>query len=272
MLRAPAGPCKRRGEDAGRAHAGRRREAAACGSYSRPVLEGAFNFRDLGGLRLADGRALIARRLFRSDTLQALTPRDVTLLLDELGVCTVVDLRLASEVQAEGRGPLGESGRVRFVDSPFEMASADGVPPEQVLERLYERCLASDSLPLAVQSIAAHADRPLVFHCAAGKDRTGIVAAVVLGLIGVPDDAIVADYLRSAAAMPRMIERFNTWPRYREHLAAMPREVYAVEERPIRRLLAGVRDRFGGLREWAAHSGIAPSTVQRLQTLLVAPS
>jgi hypothetical protein len=233
------------------------------------MLEGAFNFRDLGGLELADGRRVRGGRLFRSDTLQALTPRDVELLLDHIGLRTVVDLRLAKEVQAEGRGLLGESGRVTFVDSPFEMASTEGVPTDQVLERLYERCLASDSLPLAVESIAASADRPTLFHCAAGKDRTGIVAAMVLGLVGVEEDAIVADYMRSAAAMPRMIERFQTWPRYREHLAAMPREVYAVEERPIRGLLAAVRHTFGGAREWAIRRGIAPSTLQRLETLLV---
>ena len=130
-------------------------------------------------------------------------------------------------------------------------------------------CLASDSLPLAIQSIANHAAAPVLFHCAAGKDRTGIVAAMVLGLVGVGDDAIVADYLRSAPAMPRMIERFMTWKRYREHLAATPPEVYAVEERPIRRLLGTVRDTFGGPRGWAARSGIAPSTVMQLERLLI---
>lgn len=233
------------------------------------MLEGAFNFRDLGGLPLADGRRTQTGRLFRSDTLQALTPRDVALLLEEVDLRTVVDLRLPQEVQEEGRGLLGQSGRVSFVDAPFEMASTEGIPADQVLERLYERCLASDSLPLAIESIAAHVDRPLLFHCAAGKDRTGIVAAVVLGLVGVDDDAIVTDYMRSAGAMPLVIERFQTWPRYREHFAAMPPEVYAVEERPIRRLLAAVRQNFGSMREWARCCGIAFSTVQRLQALLV---
>ena len=73
------------------------------------MLEGAFNFRDLGGLRLPDGRRIRQGRLFRSDTLQALTPGDVRVLLDELGLRTVVDLRLAKEVEEEGRGPLGET-------------------------------------------------------------------------------------------------------------------------------------------------------------------
>lgn len=233
------------------------------------MLEGAFNCRDLGGLPLADGRRVRTRRLFRSDTLQALTAGDIDVLLERIGLRTVVDLRLAKEVQEEGRGLLGASGRVTFIDSPFEMASTEGIEPAQVLHRLYERCLASDSLPLAIESIAAHADRPTLFHCAAGKDRTGIVAAMVLGLVGVGEDAIVADYLRSAAAMPRMIERFQTWPRYRDHLATMPREVYAVEEGPIRTLLATVREQFGSPREWAARNGIGAATVLRMERLLV---
>lgn len=235
------------------------------------MLQGAYNFRDLGGLPLRDGRRVRAGRLFRSDTLQALTPQDVARLLDDLAVRTIIDLRLAKEVQEEGRGLLGASGRVVFIDSPFEMAATEGVPPDQVLELLYERCLASRSLPLAVESIAEHADRPTLFHCAAGKDRTGVVAATVLGLVGVDEDAIVADYMRSRDAMPRMIERFRTWSRYREHMAVTPPEVYAVEERPIRRLLEVLRVQYGGVQEWASQQGIPASTIVKLTHHLVDP-
>lgn len=234
------------------------------------MLEGAFNFRDLGGLPLPDGRRIRHGRLFRSDTLQALTVRDVTILLEDIGLKTVIDLRLAEEVREQGRGLLGESGRVGFVDAPFGMASTDGIPADEVLDRLYERCLVSDSLPRAVQCIAEHAHAPVLFHCAAGKDRTGIVAATVLGLVGVDEETIVADYLRSAAAMPRIIERFRTWPRYREHHAAMPAQVYAVDERPIRHFLGCMRERFGGARQWAANNGLAAAALARLEQQVVA--
>ncbi len=229
------------------------------------VLQGAFNFRDLGGLALKSGGRTRPGRLFRSDTLQALTPQDVTLLRDRLGMRTVIDLRLAHELADEGRGPLAASGEIGFVHAPMEMAATEGIPPHQVLNRLYARCLASASLPQAITRIAENADRPTLFHCAAGKDRTGVVAAVVLSLLGVDEDTIVADYLRSAAAMPRMVERFMTWPRYRDHLAAMPPEVYAVEEGPIRGLLASLNDDFGGARAWADRQGIGAPVVQELE-------
>lgn len=149
------------------------------------------------------------------------------------------------------------------------LAANGNIAPDQVLNRLYARCLASESLPQAITRIAENADRPTLFHCAAGKDRTGVVAAVVLSLLGVDEDAIVTDYLRSAAAMPRMVERFMTWPRYREHLAAMPPEVYAVEEGPIRVLLTTLNDDFGGARAWAARQGIATPVVQELERHLI---
>lgn len=238
-------------------------------SQERPLPSGAFNFRDLGGLPLRDGRRVRPGRLYRSDTLQALTQEDVCYLHDHCGVRTVVDLRLAVEVRDEGRGLIADCGDVNFINSPLEMASTDGIPAGEVLQRLYERSLASESLPRAITSIAEQAERPLLIHCAAGKDRTGIVAAMVLGLIGVELEAIVGDYMRSRAAMPWMLERFSTWPRYREHVAAMPPEVYAVEEGPIRHLLALVEEEFGGIRQWASQRGIPPSAVERLQLLLV---
>lgn len=238
---------------------------------SHPELQGALNFRDLGGLPLADGRSVRLGRLFRSDTLQALTSLDAGLLTGKLGLRTVVDLRLADEVAEQGRGPLADFDQVRFVDAPLEMASITGLAPDEVLDRLYERCLASPSLPRAIGHIAAHCDAPTLFHCAAGKDRTGIVAALVLALIGVDEEAIVADYLRSGLAMPRMLERFMQWPRYRVHVLAMPPEVYAVDERPICRLLAGLRDEFGDVRTWAKARGLTASTLARLETHLVDP-
>ena len=151
-------------------------------------------------------------RLFRSDTLQALTPDDITHLVAVLGIEAIVDLRQAREVAEEGRGPLSECPGITYINTPLAMTSADSVSPDEVLNALYMRCLAPDSmLPRAVEHLAALAGRPTVFHCAAGKDRTGLVAAVVLKLLGVDDDVIVADYMASAPNMPRMLERFASW-------------------------------------------------------------
>ncbi len=143
---------------------------------------------------------------------------------------------------------------------------------EEVLNALYLGSLEPGSmLPSAVGLLADFAGHPTVFHCAAGKDRAGLVAAVVLRLLGVDDDVIVADYMASAENMPRMLERFASWPTYRDHLAGMPPQVYAVEEPPIRLFLAELDSRYGNARAWALSNGIPSETLARLEhALLVA--
>lgn len=233
------------------------------------TLVGAFNFRDLGGLPRKHGGRIRPGRVFRSDTPQMLTSTDTEVLVGDCGIRTVVDLRLASEISEEGRGPLGACHQVHYINSPLEMASTEGIPPGQILDHLYARCLASPSLPQAIEAIAEQVDHPILFHCAAGKDRTGVVAAMLLALLGVEPDAIVADYMRSRDAMPRIIERFKSWPRYREHMATMPPEVYGVAESTIRRLLKAIEVEHGGAREWAERRGIAPSSLMRLEQHLI---
>lgn len=233
-------------------------------------LAGAFNFRDLGGLVARDGRAVECGRLFRSDTLQVLTPGDVAHLTTNLGLEGVVDLRGAQEVAEEGRGPLAERAEIRYVNTPLDMASRGNLAPEDVVNALYLGTLDPGSnLPRAVEALAGLAGRPTVFHCAAGKDRTGLVAAVVLRLLGVDDAAIVGDFMASAHNMPRIVERMADWPRYRDHLAAMPAQVYAVEEAPIRLFLAELDRRFGGARGWALRHGIGPEMLSRMEQSLL---
>jgi protein-tyrosine phosphatase len=229
-------------------------------------LSGAFNFRDLGGLATRDGRVTQHGRLYRSDTLQALTPDDVTQLTTQFGVEAIVDLRLATEVADEGRGLLASVAGVRHINAPLGMASIDNLRPDEVLNALYLSSLAPGSmLPRAVEHLASLAGRPTVFHCAAGKDRTGLLAAVVLRLVGVDDELIVADYMDSAHNMPRMMERFATWPRYRDHLAQMPPQVYAVEELPIRLFLAELDKRYCSTRTWALRNGIGSEALSKLE-------
>jgi protein-tyrosine phosphatase len=229
-------------------------------------LTGAFNFRDLGGLATRDGRVTQRGRLYRSDTLQALTPEDVIQLTAQFGVEAIVDLRLPDEVADEGRGPLASFVGIRHINTPLDMASIDNLRPEEVLNALYLSSLEPGSmLPMAVEHLASLAGRPTVFHCAAGKDRTGLLAAVVLRLVGVDDELIVADYMDSAHNMPRIMERFASWPRYRDHQAQMPPQVYAVEEPPIRLFLAELDKRYGSARAWASSHGIGPEALATLE-------
>lgn len=232
------------------------------------VLQGAFNFRDLGGLRTHDGRRVRTGRVFRSDTLQALTAEDVRLLRDTLQLRGIVDLRLEREVQEEGRGLLGDCPDIRFANSPLNMAATEGVAPDRVMPELYLGCLVpGDALISALQQLSEMADEPVVFHCAAGKDRTGVLAAVLLRLLGVTDDDIVADFMKSALPMPKMVERFSTWPRYREHMANTPPQAYAVEQAPLRELLDRLDTEHGGVIAWAQERGLSKQSILRLSEM-----
>ena len=234
------------------------------------MLEGAYNFRDLGGLRNSDGHHLRYGRVFRSDTLQALTPRDAQRLYEELGVRGVVDLRLADEVRTEGRGPLADFSDIRYANVPLCMAATKDIPAEEVMRELYLGCLAPEAhLGSALQHLCDMAEQPVVFHCAAGKDRTGILAAVLLRLLDVTDSDILEDYMKSAPAMPRMIERFATWPRYRDHMADTPHQVYDVEPSPLVALLHALDHQHAGVLGWGRSQKLSMSSIHRLRALLL---
>src|SRR6185312_6941474 len=176
------------------------------------VLSGAYNFRDLGGMRTRDGGVLRRGRLFRSDTLQELTDEDVARLVDELEIAFVVDLRQAVEAVEEGRGPLARRP-VCYANVPLvDVDAPAGTPGELTVTQYLDHLEHDPNLVVAVELVASVVHRPTVLHCAAGKDRTGVVTALVLGLLGVEDEQIVADYMVTATNMDRITERFGRWP------------------------------------------------------------
>jgi len=235
----------------------------------RPVrgLVGAYNFRDLGGLRCADGRRVRHGLLHRSDTLQALTPDDVRYLVDEVGIELVVDLRRGGEAVAQGRGLLAET-TVTYLNVPLaEAPEASQHPPREQTLIFYLDHLRSptSALPMLVQMLAAVAGRPVLVHCAAGKDRTGLVVALLLSLLGVDRGEIVADYLATDANMPRIVERMRGWPHYAAHMAAVPPELYETHEHSITGFLDALERDHGGAEGWAAERGIPAEAIARLR-------
>jgi protein tyrosine/serine phosphatase len=193
-------------------------------------LEGAVNARDLGGLPLADGGRTRAGVLLRTDNLQALTAADVRLLVDELSLRVVVDLRTGMEVEQEGPGPLTREGRVDIrhrslypeaghntdVDVlPWNTFDRDGHVDESPAVRAYLNYLRNrpDSVVAALRDIA-YADGATIVHCAAGKDRTGVVCALALTVAGVPREAIVADYVATDQRIDAIVARLASSPTY----------------------------------------------------------
>jgi hypothetical protein len=250
-------------------------------------LTGAFNFRDLGGYPAADGRTTRWDRLFRSDTLHELSPSDVELLLS-MGVTTIIDLRTGRELERTGRGPLGDHPISYHHLSVIREASRSGAgpdgtdggegeamaAPEPAGEELSERYLwyleeGAGSLVTALSVLAEPDSYPAVFHCAAGKDRTGVLAALVLDILGVADEVIVADYLITAGRMPMILERYHTDPAFAERMASVPASRFSVEAGTMQRFLDGLHHRYGGARGWAISAGVPPEALDRLVDLLL---
>jgi len=187
------------------ARAARRHPGQGMTTLPRSVaLSGASNFRDLGGYAGLDGRTVRWRRLFRSDHLAALTPED-TRALSGLGLARALDLRGTQERAAQAYA----LPDVRYHALPIEPVVAqraqEMAATGQAMDAALARRLMHDTYRAFVADNAAQFaalfehllqdDSPLVFHCTAGKDRTGFAAALILRALGVPQDVVLHDYL-----------------------------------------------------------------------------
>lgn len=250
-------------------------------------LAGGFNLRDIGGYATADGREVRRHCVFRSAELCSLTDEDLD-VIGALGIRVVVDLRSEHErVARPNRLPHGAEVIVR------ESASQRGQPGESLEEQIangtlpirdddlytetYVRLLDESLVGVLGRTLEAALDapvRPVLFHCAAGKDRTGLVAAVLLGLLGVDEATIVADYELTEQhwAVPRLavladllVEHGVTEVDVRPFLS--PRtEVF-------RRALAHVDERWDGFEGYAVdHLGVDVALPERLRTALLVTS
>lgn len=160
-------------------------------------LPGVFNLRDVGGYPAADGR-IRWRTLFRSDALFRLDD-DGLATMAGLGLRTIVDLRTQLEVDFAPTGPVrglaGAQARTAHIslltgelqDVPVELAA--------VYQHFVARC--GDRIAAAIGELCQPDVFPALVHCSAGKDRTGIVIALVLAVLGVPDEVIATDYALS---------------------------------------------------------------------------
>lgn len=181
------------------------------------AVPGTVNARDIGGYRTYDGKTTRWGVLYRSETLSKLPPEGVSALAG-LGLGSVIDLRTGPEIQADGtdRLPVGVTSIAQPVDDTSLFAfigmvvrSKDPVYQEQQLGAgkaearmgaLYRAFVTNPAnraaLGAAIRTVA-NANKPTMFHCSAGKDRTGILADTILRAVGVPAAISESDYLLS---------------------------------------------------------------------------
>jgi protein-tyrosine phosphatase len=170
------------------------------------ALEGALNWRDLGGYATTDGRLTRWERVYRSDGLDQLTDADLDLIAD-LGIRLVVDFRIDREVDLapsrlpdhpelrRQRLPIGDDVAGTTVIERIQSGEITSYSAEEVAAT-YEKILEESAreFGIALTHAADPANHPMVFHCTAGKDRTGLMAMLLLGALGVDVDDITRDY------------------------------------------------------------------------------
>ncbi len=235
-------------------------------------LEGCLNFRDLGGYRTRGGRRVRWGQLYRSDALHHMSVRDVQRVRDELGVRAVIDLRSSAEVTLDGMGPLA-TPPVDYHHIPLFDGGRGDVEPEEIPQDLGHQYFlllgAARGAIRCVLEILADATEPALFHCAAGKDRTGLISAVVLGLLEVEEAHIVEDYVFTSRNLERIIERLRQSPSYRAVFDRLPPQTLHAEPDTMASFLDRVRKAHGSLREFSLGLGLASETVTLLEERLL---
>jgi protein-tyrosine phosphatase len=244
-------------------------------SERRVVLDGPVNFRDVGGYAGADGRTVEWRRLYRSDSLHHLGPDDGA-RLHERGIATAIDFRADDELDRIGIGRLGELDihhlHLPTVDKALHtVRPPDWAPPESA-DEVYLLMLRSGSraYAAALAALAEPGTLPAVYFCMAGKDRTGVFSAVVLGLLGVGDDDIVADYVITHDVVDTIHERGrkefpgaeDTWP-------DLPKALMGAEAETMSGMIARMRAEWGSWNGYAEDIGVAPDALERLRVALL---
>jgi protein tyrosine/serine phosphatase len=253
-------------------------------------LEGAVNVRDVGGLPTVDGGETVYRRVLRSENLQELTAEDIVTLVDEIGVTTIVDLRSTRELMTEGPAPLDSVDGVQhahhpvlkeFLDASDTVAAAllltaqqedrDRFPADLMcghylgyLENRPEEVVG------ALRSIVA-APGAAVVHCAAGKDRTGVVVALALTIAGVEPEVIVADYVATNDRIEAIVERLSRSKMYGGDVSTRPVRAHEARAETMRAFLEQLDVRYGGLPNWLADQGFTASEAEQLHAKLRQP-
>lgn len=241
------------------------------------TLDGVFNFRDLGGYPTADGRTVRWRTIFRADGLGRLTASDLE-VLRPIGLRAVVDLRTERELTERGRFPF-ETYPVTFhhlsvIDRTWdrEQAMREDLPTAAFLHRAYGEILAEGG-PRFGEAISLLADTdalPAVFHCAAGKDRTGLLAALLLGALGVSHDDIVADYALTQATMDRFVARVSSDdPDAGRLIATTPPAFFAADPAAMSLVLADLEGAHGTIRSYVRTLGVTTDALATLEHLLL---
>ncbi len=223
------------------------------------LLKTTRNTRDLGGHPAAGGRITVPDRIWRSDRQENPDPEDIALLRSK-GITTIIDMRTEEDNLTK---PSFFRSLEGFTFLNYPIIEGDTIPESvEAVPGSYMNIACSENMPRILKAIA-DADTGVMYNCAAGKDRTGVVTAILLMLCGVSDEEITADYMLTKECNR---ERFELLRKRRPDLdmnIVIPRESY------IRDFMDLFRERFGSVDGYFACIGLSEETKQKLLASLL---
>ena len=231
-----------------------------------------LNFRDLGGLRTQDGGRVRPGVVHRSATPVFLDETEAAGFLATTGIRTRIDLRGRREVaETAARDRLADG--VRVVHLPFGRSVLRPDHPDlsvRLAEHYADMLVVSAEPVTAAVRLATQArDSPLLVHCTAGKDRTGVVVAVLLAAVGVRPQDIVDDYARSREHLSAIHDQTRALPAWAERLAKLPEEAHTAEPDTMQHFLTLLQERHGGAAAWLTAQGFDDGDHRSLREALI---
>lgn len=226
----------------------------------RSILESTMNTRDLGMYRIQGTKEYtIANRVYRSDRCDTLRLRDKELLLGK-GITTIIDLRSEEEANTKPSAFANDN-----LFNYYHFSIVEGMMPPHSLAEVptsYMKIAQADSMKDVFKTIA-HAPNGVLYHCTAGKDRTGVVSAILLSLAGVSDEDIVYDYAISRELNKVRLEAF-----LKEH-PKIDREIVLANEKSMFSFLEMMREKYNTVEQYLLNLGIDDEDIQRLKEKLI---
>lgn len=245
-----------------------------------PLIEGAVNFRDLGGYPAGAGRVRPGL-LYRSGMTHGIPPHGLHLLRERFGVRTVIDLRSPQEAHQEGIAPFHAFGIVRH---GVPVLSSTALPADELKRQLaarwagtfdwaatYRRMLheGQATFRYVCEVLTEPGALPAVIHCTAGRDRTGVVAALILAVLGVDDTEIARDYALSGIHLMPHLPRFARLAEQAGIDAERLARALETSEEAMAACLAYLRARYGSAEAYLRDAGVSAERIDRLRALLL---
>lgn len=233
------------------------------------MFENIYQFRDIGGYRTVDGRTVAYNRFFRSSALYGLSRDDQQQIYD-LGVRTVIDMRTAVEIAQQGRTEFDRSFEIDVIHLPM-VADHETLTSLGSISRSTALITGVEYVRPFLQqffAITHRLDHAVVFHCSLGIDRTGLLTAMLLDILGVAHEEIISDFSRTniylAPRLPMLRQRrpnYLTPQQFEQLIVAHPQAMHE--------LLQYVYQTYGSIREFLLHAGVPKSHIDSvLQRLL----